>query len=152
MSQLTFKTEPLTLAEARDFTRIASTLCFTNEGTYIPELRNFAFKYAVLAFCTDYEPLKKDIEEVYKFVYGDKDIYDDLSHYEQNNSQIIDLYFATEYMIDEKNKPFSVGQALINLLSSDKIDEIMNIFGGIVNDSLSENSNTSASETQIETE
>lgn len=59
----------ISMAEAESFVNTALTLCHDKDGVYHPSLKDFATKYSILAYFTDYPITDKDIDDVYQDIY-----------------------------------------------------------------------------------
>lgn len=59
----------ISMAEAESFVNMALTLCHDKDGIYHPSLKDFATKYSILAYFTDYPISDKDIDDVYRDIY-----------------------------------------------------------------------------------
>lgn len=138
MSKVIFTTKTLNMAEAHDFVKVASSLCFDNSGNYYPELSEFSKYYATLMFYTNYDPSKKSVEEVYDFIYapakksGDKSFIDEVKEFEFSNNQYIDLTVAAELAIEEKRRPFNTVEAINRMIASGNINELVDFIGQIM--------------------
>lgn len=95
----------LTLGEAKGFIDTAVSLCYDNNDNYVAMLRDFARKYVILGYCTDYPIDEKTIEEIYADVYSEG-IGNEIREYACENEQICRLIDAVDEEIEIRKQKY----------------------------------------------